>query len=97
MKKCWFDEKTTEQGVKCLREYQKEYDNVLKVFKDKPKHDYTSHGADAFRMLAIAYKKERPIVEVTERRAELVVGTKSTFTYDDFMKTMKKRQRRVRV
>lgn len=97
LKKCWFDEETTERGVKCLREYQREYDNVSKTFKDKPKHDYTSHGADAFRMLAIAYKKERPITEVTERRTELAVGTKSTFTYNDFMKTMKKRQTRVRV
>ena len=32
-----------------LRQYCKEYDEDNKVFKDKPRHDWSSHGADAFR------------------------------------------------
>ncbi len=57
LQKCWFDYKT-EQGLDCLRQYQREFDDKKKSFRDKPRHDWTSHGADAFRMLAIAWKEE---------------------------------------
>ena len=55
--RCYWDEINTAQGVECLRQYQREYDTDRKVFKDKPRHDWTSHGADAFRMLAVAWRE----------------------------------------
>ena len=55
--RAWFDHKC-EDGIECLRQYQREYDEDKKVFRDKPRHDWTSHGADAFRMLSIAWKEE---------------------------------------
>lgn len=55
--RCWFDNRT-EEGIECLRQYQREYDDDKKVFRDKPLHDWTSHGADAFRMMAIAWREE---------------------------------------
>lgn len=54
----WFDADKCEDGIECLRQYQREYDEDKKVFRDKPRHDFTSHGADAFRMLAIAWREE---------------------------------------
>ena len=54
----WFDAEKCEDGIECLRQYQREYDEDKKVFRDKPRHDFTSHGADAFRMLAIAWREE---------------------------------------
>lgn len=53
----WFDPKC-EEGIECLRQYQREYDEDKKVFKDKPRHDWASHGSDAARMAAIAWKQE---------------------------------------
>jgi phage terminase large subunit len=53
----WFDHKCTD-GIECLRQYQREYDEDKKVFRDKPRHDWTSHGADAFRYLALTWKDE---------------------------------------
>jgi len=55
--RCYWDETNTAQGIECLRQYQREYDADRKVFKDKPLHNWTSHGADAFRMLAIAWRQ----------------------------------------
>ena len=49
---CWFHPKT-EQGLSCLRNYRREYDEKRSVFYDKPLHDWASHGADAFRYLAV--------------------------------------------
>lgn len=56
--KCWFDADGCDDGVEALTQYQREWDDAKKAFHDKPKHDWTSHSADAFRMLAIAWREE---------------------------------------
>lgn len=54
---CWFDKTRTEYGLDALRQYRSEYDEDALVFDDKPRHDWTSHAADAFRYLAMAWKE----------------------------------------
>ena len=49
---CWFDREKTERGWKCLKNYHKELDEKRQAFK-WPEHDWSSHGADAFRYLAV--------------------------------------------
>lgn len=56
-----FDEKSCEKGLECLRQYRREWDDKLKVFSNTPQHDWTSHGADAWRYLAMAYKELKPL------------------------------------
>jgi phage terminase large subunit len=61
--RCRFDAKKCERGIDTLRQYQKEWDDEKRCFSLKPKHDWTSHGADAFRYLAQGIrlpKEERP-------------------------------------
>jgi hypothetical protein len=53
---CWFDEVKTDQGRKCLEAYKKEWDEKHAVYKTQPLHDWASHGADAFRTGAQAWK-----------------------------------------
>lgn len=53
---CWFDESKTEEGVKCLVAYRKEWDDAHGCFKTQPLHDWASHGADSFRTMAMAWK-----------------------------------------
>lgn len=53
----WFDE-GCEEGIEALRQYHREWDDDRKMFRDKPHHDWTSHGADAFRYLAVAWQEE---------------------------------------
>jgi phage terminase large subunit len=45
----WFDEDGCGTGLDSLRMYRAEYDNKHRTLKDKPLHDWASHGADAFR------------------------------------------------
>ena len=71
--RAWFDHKCTD-GIECLRQYQREYDEDKKVFRDKPRHDWTSHGADAFRYLAIVWKDEAKIVTADEPIRGVFVG-----------------------
>ena len=70
----WFDADKCQDGIECLRQYQREYDEDRKVFRDKPRHDWTSHGADAFRMLAIAWKEETKAIPKDDSIRGIVVG-----------------------
>jgi len=69
----WFDHKCND-GIECLRQYQREYDEDKKVFRDKPRHDWTSHGADAFRYLALTWKDEAKIVTAEDSIRGVFVG-----------------------
>lgn len=69
---CWFDEHKTEFGLDALRQYRSEYDDKALVFDDKPKHDWTSHTADAFRYLAMAWRTLQPEAPVKNAIAELI-------------------------
>jgi len=56
----WFDKENTGDAVELLKQYQREWDDDKKAFRDKPRHDFTSHCADGFRMLAIAWRENKP-------------------------------------
>ena len=56
----WFDETACERGIDALSSYRKEYDDRLKMYRDKPPHDWSSHGADAFRYFAVGFKEMPP-------------------------------------
>lgn len=58
LSRCWFDAEKCERGIKCLKNYHKEFDTKRKVFRSKPDHDWSSNGADAFRYLAQSWRKE---------------------------------------
>lgn len=53
----YVDEANCKHLIKCLENYRKEFDTRLEVYKSRPRHDKFSHGADAFRYLAIAVKR----------------------------------------
>lgn len=57
--RCWFDETKCKRGIDALRQYRREWDDKLKIFKSRPLHDWASHGADAFRYLAIGLQERR--------------------------------------
>lgn len=49
-----FELTRTNDGLRALKEYHKEWDEKTQMYSDKPCHDWSSHGADAFRYLAQA-------------------------------------------
>jgi hypothetical protein len=54
--KCWFHVEHCKRGIRCLKEYSKEWDEKNNIFKSNPKHDWTTHGSDAFRTFAVAWR-----------------------------------------
>ena len=59
----WFDKKKCSHGIEALRNYRKEYDDQRKCYKNKPLHDWTSHGSDAMRYLSVAGDVDKPKVK----------------------------------
>jgi len=54
---CWFDREHAADGLACLRHYRYEVDPDTKQFSRNPLHDHYSHGADAFRYIALMIKE----------------------------------------
>ena len=65
--RCIFDEEQTQQGVKCLESYRKEWNDKLSCWRDRPLHDWASHGADAFRYFAVTESKRKPVKNIQVR------------------------------
>jgi hypothetical protein len=53
--RCYFDEEKTAHGLNCLRQYKRTYNQRLNQYTATPVHDWASHGADAFRGLAVRH------------------------------------------
>ena len=66
--RCYFDAQRCNYGIECLKMYHFEYDNKSKVMKSMPKHDWTSHAADAFRYLCIGIEKHRGVSSSFRRK-----------------------------
>ena len=64
---CYFDRENTADGLNCLRHYRYDVDPETGQFSKQPLHDQYSHGADAFRYIALMIKepakpKKRPVM-----------------------------------
>jgi phage terminase large subunit len=59
----WFNEATTADGLEVLGAYHERRDDKREIGLG-PEHDWASHGADAFGLLAVAY--EEPQTKRTE-------------------------------
>ncbi|ROT45016.1 terminase [Pusillimonas sp. NJUB218] len=66
---CAFHQPTCEEGISCLENYRKEWDDKRGCWKDKPLHDWSSHGADAFRYFAVAMSRRKRTTTKIELRA----------------------------
>lgn len=53
----WFDRENCAEGLACLRHYRYEVDPDTGQFSRNPLHDQYSHGADAFRYIALMIKE----------------------------------------
>ena len=55
--RCWFDGSKCSKGISALENYKKEWNDRLGCWDNKPLHNFASHGADAFRILATTLKE----------------------------------------
>lgn len=85
---CYFDSKRCADGVDALRQYKRERDDERRVFKNTPYHDWTSHPADGFRMLAVSWfmRDDTAPQPARERFVEAVKRATRPLTFDEIHK-----------
>lgn len=57
--RCWFDRDKCQLGLEALRQYSWERNDKTGQMKNKPKHSWASHAADAFRYLAVGLNESK--------------------------------------
>jgi hypothetical protein len=64
---CWFAEDECSNGIRHLKAYRKHWDDARGCWKDKPRHDSSSHCADSLRYLSMAWREVSadPVAEPT--------------------------------
>jgi phage terminase large subunit len=88
----WFDAERCYEGVEALKQYQREYDEDKRAFRETPRHDWTSHPSDAIRMAAVAWKAEAPAPS-TRANHRLMVGHTNLATLEDMYEDVRNRRR----
>jgi hypothetical protein len=61
IKRCAFHKTNTKDGLNALKNYTKKWSDTKNMWEDEPLHNWASHGADAFRELAINNMTENNI------------------------------------
>jgi hypothetical protein len=67
--RCWFDQEACARGIEALRQYRSDYDSTRRIYSPRPRHDWASHAADAFRYLARGLPDPAPLAASGERRS----------------------------
>ncbi len=57
--RCYIDEVKCKPGLEALQHYRRDFNTRINEFKAVPVHDWASHGADAFRYLAVRQHEPR--------------------------------------
>jgi hypothetical protein len=94
--KCYFHKTNTETGLEHLKNYHYEYNDEKKIFTDQPFHDNTSHGADAFRYLAMSWRNPRTQEATQSFEQQLMTGSLAQMTFgklkQQHLKSMKSKR-----
>lgn len=70
--RCRFNAKKCTKGLEALYQYRRDWDDKRRDFMPRPVHDWTSHGADAFRYLAIGIKNDKNQKECFFRQSDFI-------------------------
>ena len=70
--RCWFNEATTEAGRDALGYYHEKKDEQRNIGPG-PEHDWSSHAADSFGLMAMDY--EEPRGKATKERERERLGS----------------------
>lgn len=60
LNRCVFDQEKCAVGIRMLESYKRGWDDKNGCWKEDPVHNEASHGADAFRILALSLQEARP-------------------------------------
>jgi len=74
-------------GIEALKAYHYEYDEDRKDFGKKPEHDWSSHGADAFRYLACVVRASELLTRKEQPQTKPAARDMGSFSLDELWDT----------
>lgn len=84
--KCWFDKVKCEEGISALSNYHRKENPVAMTYSNEPVHDWTSHGADSFRLMGVSYNER--MAETVHQKQDMQ-DFKRSLAYANIRKTNK--------
>ena len=66
----WFDKNRCKQLISSIENYHHEWDEIKKVFKDQPLHDWSSHACDMIRYMCVGIQ-ENPQTTVPQYKSSV--------------------------
>ena len=67
--KCYFDKVKCEEGISALSNYHRKENPIAMTYSNEPEHDWTSHGADSFRLMGVSYNQR--MAETVHQKTDL--------------------------
>jgi phage terminase large subunit len=59
LSQCWIDAENCADGISAMKQYRREYNETTQQWHNRPRHDWTSHYADAFRYLSVGRRVKK--------------------------------------
>ena len=84
--KFWFDKVKGEEGISALSNYHRKENPVAMTYSNEPVHDWTSHGADSFRLMGVSYNER--MAETVHQKQDMQ-DFKRSLAYANIRKTNK--------
>ncbi|MCI0426921.1 MAG: hypothetical protein L0Z46_02750 [Nitrospiraceae bacterium] len=82
----WFDQTRCARGLEALTSYRRQWSDELKMFSNRPAHDWASHACDALRTFCTGYQEQplvtAPLKVITEFSLEHSPFVESAFSLD---------------
>lgn len=78
---CYFHETNCAEGIDCLDNYRKKWNEAIGNWSDEPVHDKYSHGADAFRQFAQGWELSHETGMAKHKPANVFEPLNSTMGY----------------
>ncbi len=63
-----FNPRCEDIGISALEQYRRAWDDERKTFKANEERDWTTHLADAFRYLSLAWRSVAPVIKVEKKK-----------------------------
>ena len=81
--RCQFHAENLDYFIDCMKSYHRLWDDKLKVFREQPVHNFASHTADAFRIMAVNWSLG--MVDTTWLTKELVPNSDVNSEFSDWI------------
>jgi phage terminase large subunit len=84
----YFDAARCGRLLECLRSYCAEWDENLRTFKKTPRHDWASHGSDAFRYCSMSWQEpvSLPSEKTPSQIVKEIIAKSQSRTLNDVMR-----------